>query len=198
MLREHWARESSPGIHRKSGSFLSNVRMAWLRLARFATERILMKPRTRNTVAANRQNTILVVDDEPSVRETIGRVLAAEGFEVSLAANGVEALEIAASRRVDLVILDLNMPALGGWDTFERLTFDNPFLSVIIVTARPNQLFAALGAGAVALLEKPFDYPKLIEEIRSALKESAKVRLQRLAGRQSDFHYLAPSEKSAA
>jgi DNA-binding response OmpR family regulator len=162
--------------------------MAWLRLARFATERILMKPRTRNTVAANRQNTILVVDDEPSVRETIGRVLAAEGFEVSLAANGVEALEIAASRRVDLVILDLNMPALGGWDTFERLTFDNPFLSVIIVTARPNQLFAALGAGAVALLEKPFDYPKLIEEIRSALKESAKVRLQRLAGRQSDFH----------
>ena len=156
-----------------------------------------MKHGTKNQVAPNIRSTILVVDDEPSVRETIGRVLAAEGYEVLLAASGAEALRIATSHGIDLVVLDLNMPTMSGWEAFERLTSDNPFLSVIIVTARPNQLFAALGAGAVALLEKPFDYPKLLEEVRNALKESPKARLQRLAGRQSDFHYLAPSEKSA-
>lgn len=132
-----------------------------------------------------------MVDDDPSVRETVARVLAGEGFLVLTAANGEEAFQIAESNDIDLVLLDLNMPVRGGWDTFERLTAENPLLAVIIITAKPNQLFTALGAGAAALLEKPFDYAKLLETVRAALKEPPHVRLARMAGRDSGFRYLA-------
>jgi DNA-binding response OmpR family regulator len=115
------------------------------------------------------ENQILVVDDDSSVREMLARVLIGEGYLVSAAADGTSALEIAAATKVDLVLLDLNMPGKSGWDTFERLTAENPLLPVIIVTARVNQLFTAMGAGVGALLEKPLHFPKLLETIRNCL-----------------------------
>jgi DNA-binding response OmpR family regulator len=139
---------------------------------------------------------ILLVDDDGSVREMIGRVLAAEGYLVLSASNGAEALGIAAANRIDLVLLDLNMPGQGGWDTFEKLTSNHPLLAVIIITARPNQLFTALGAGVGALLEKPLDFPKLLETVRAVIAESPQVRLARMAGHEADFHYLASSGRT--
>jgi len=140
------------------------------------------------------QRTILLVDDDPSVRQMIGRVLANEGYLVLCAANGAEALGIAAANHIDLVLLDLNMPVQGGWDTFERLTAGNALVAVIIITARPNQLFTALGAGVGALLEKPLDFPLLLQTVSALLEEPAESRLARLAGRRTDFHYL-PSNR---
>src|SRR5262249_19661844 len=134
---------------------------------------------------------ILVVDDNPSVRHIVARVLAEEGYHVLAAANGVEAVEVAAANDLDLVILDLIMPQQGGWDVFEKLTSEKPFLPVIIVTARPGQLFTAVGAGVAALLEKPLDYPKLLETVRAVLAESSGVRLARVTGHQADFRYLS-------
>ena len=72
------------------------------------------------------QRWILVVDDDASVREMLGRVLFAEGYGAWLAADGIEALTIAGVAQVDLVLLDLNLPKKSGWDTFERLTAANP------------------------------------------------------------------------
>jgi CheY-like chemotaxis protein len=144
------------------------------------------------------RETILVVDDDPSVRETISRVLASEGYLVLTAANGVEALGVAAANRIDLVLLDLNMPGKGGWDTFERLTAEDPFLAVIIITARPNQVFTALGAGVSALIEKPFDYPALLDAVRKVLAEPVGRRLARLAGHKSAFFYRSAEETKAA
>jgi len=137
---------------------------------------------------------IMIVDDDPSVREMLGRVLAGEGYSVTSAADGVQACERAAAARVDLVLLDLNLPGESGWDTFERLTEENPLLSVIIITARSNQLFTALGAGAGALLEKPLDFPQLLQTIRKLLAESPDIRLARLAGQGLEFHYVASPE----
>src|SRR5262245_47040122 len=88
---------------------------------------------------------ILVVDDDPSVREMLSRVLVAEGYRALVAGNGAEALRICTVVRPDLVLLDLNMPVKSGWDTFERLTREDPWLPIVIITARPNQLFTALG-----------------------------------------------------
>jgi two-component system response regulator MprA len=150
-----------------------------------------MKPKAGKPLTAATEQTILLVEDDAAVRETIARVLRREGFVVLMAANGDEALRIAESKSIDLVLLDLNMPVRGGWDTFEKLTSDNPLLSVIIITARPNQLFTALGAGATALLEKPFDFTRLLETVRVALEEPSQVRLARMAGRPSGFRYLA-------
>ena len=154
-----------------------------------------MSANNRKSAASSGKRTILLVDDDESVREMVGRVLQAEGYVVLAATSGAEALKIAESHRVDLVLLDLNMPGQGGWDTFERLTFQNPLLAVIIITARPNQLFTSLSAGAGALLEKPFDYGKLIETVRALLAEPERMRLARMAGQQADFHYLAPGEE---
>jgi CheY-like chemotaxis protein len=137
------------------------------------------------------ENRILVVDDDSSVREMLTRVLIGEGYLVSAAADGTSALEIAASAKIDLVLLDLNMPGKSGWDTFERLTAENPLLPVIIVTARANQLFTAMGAGVGALLEKPLHFPKLLQTIQQLLAEPAESRLARMAGDRSvDFHYV--------
>ncbi|HEY0456028.1 MAG TPA: response regulator [Verrucomicrobiae bacterium] len=137
-----------------------------------------------------RFKTILLVDDEPSVREMVGRVLQSDGYQVATADNGQRALDIAASTPIDLVLLDLNLPVKNGWDTFERLTYEHPFVPVIIITARSNQLFPALSAGAGALMEKPLDFPKLLETISALLAEPAETRLARLAGKATSFHYM--------
>lgn len=67
---------------------------------------------------------------------------------------------------IDLVLLDLNMPIKNGWDAFEQLTSENPMLAVIVITARPNQLFTAQGFGVSGLLEKPLDFPTLLESVK--------------------------------
>ena len=132
---------------------------------------------------------ILLVDDERSIRESLSKILRAENHEIVLAENGQEAIEKHGAERINLLILDLNMPVKNGWDTFERLTREYPLIPVIIVTARPNQLFTALGAGAGALLEKPMDIPTLLRTIEGLLAESAEERLARLAGKKTEFHY---------
>jgi CheY-like chemotaxis protein len=141
---------------------------------------------------------ILLVDDDPAVRRMLLRVLEDENYVVLPATNGVEAVEVAASRAPDLVLLDLAMPIQNGWDTFQRLTTDHPLLPVVIITARPNQLFAALASGVGALMEKPLDLPKLLRTICDLLEEPTEARLARMTGRPSEFHYLPPKREEPA
>ena len=138
------------------------------------------------------KQTILLVDDDAGVRRMLLRVLEEEGYVVLAAANGVEALEMTVRRSPDLVLLDLNLPLQNGWVTFEQLTSRHPFLPVIIITARPNQLFPALASGAGALMEKPLDLPKLLRTICDLLAEPARARSARVAGKAVEFHYLPP------
>jgi DNA-binding response OmpR family regulator len=142
------------------------------------------------------EDRILVVDDDPSVREMLARVLAGEGYMILAAADGTAALEIATATKIDLVLLDLNLPGMGGWDTFKRLTAANPLLAVIIITARSNQLFTALGAGVGALLEKPLNFPKLLQTVHQLLVEPAESRRARMAGDRAEFHYLQAQRKA--
>ena len=123
------------------------------------------------------------------------RVLEEEGYVVLPAATGLEALELAAGKAPSLVLLDLTLPVQNGWDTFERLSEQHPCLPVIIITARSNQLFAALAAGAAALMEKPLDLPKLLHTMRELLAEPGTIRRARTAGKAVDFHYLAPKRQ---
>jgi CheY-like chemotaxis protein len=138
------------------------------------------------------KQTILLVDDDAGVRRMLLRVLEEEGYVVLAAANGVEALDMTVRRLPDLVLLDLNLPLQNGWATFEQLTSRHPFLPVIIITARPNQLFPALASGAGALMEKPLDLPKLLRTICDLLADPAGARSARVAGKAAEFHYLPP------
>lgn len=141
--------------------------------------------------AARFSQRILLVDDDPTVRDSIGNVLESEGYTVIPAENGEQALELVKASRIDLALLDLNMPVKNGWDTFEQLTREHPLVPVVVITARPNQLFTAISAGAGALLEKPMDIPVLLATMRKLLSETAEQRLARLAGEETEFHYQA-------
>jgi CheY-like chemotaxis protein len=129
------------------------------------------------------------------VREMIGRVLADENYHVLSAANGFEAIDLVSTHFIDLVLLDLNMPGKGGWDTFERITAENPNLAVIIITAKPNQLFTSLAAGVGALLEKPLDFPLLLKTVSDLLNEPPEQRLARLTGEATILHYHSSTGK---
>src|SRR5947207_15612326 len=131
---------------------------------------------------------ILLVDDDPTVRDSLKDVLQSEGYSVIPAENGQQALDLANESSVDLVLLDLNMPVKNGWDTYEQLTREHPLIPVIIATARPNQLFTAINAGVGALLEKPMDIPTLLRRMEKLLAETAEQRLARLAGQKAEFH----------
>jgi len=132
---------------------------------------------------------ILLVDDDPTVRDSLNDVLVSEGYWVIPAENGQQALDRANKSSVDLVLLDLNMPVKNGWDTFEQLTREHPLIPIIILTARPNQLFTAINAGVGALLEKPMDIPMLLRTMETLLVETTEQRLARLAGIGTEFHY---------
>jgi DNA-binding response OmpR family regulator len=133
----------------------------------------------------------LLVDDDPTVRDSLNDVLVSEGYLAMPAENGQQALDLASKSSVDLVLLDLNMPVKNGWDTFEQFTREHPLVPIIVVTARPNQLFTAINAGVGALLEKPMDIPTLLLTMEKLLNETAGQRLARLAGIQTEFHYQA-------
>jgi DNA-binding response OmpR family regulator len=142
---------------------------------------------------------ILLADDDPGLRESLAAVLRSDGYAVLPAKDGQEALDMVSAFEVDLVLLDLNMPVKNGWDTFERLTAENPLTPIIIITARPNQLFTALSAGVGALLEKPLDISELLQTIHSLLRESSEARLRRLTGGNAPFYYQrAHGEREAA
>ena len=166
-------------------------RLAQKRLKQFRRPRKPSNNLGQQQLYGRMKTKILLVDDDPGVREMLGRVLEDQGYLVLPAGNGCDALDLAAATDIDLVLLDLNLPLKNGWDTFERITTDNPLMPVIIITARPNQIFPALAAGAGALMEKPLDFPKLLETIRALLNETPQMRLARMAGRPADFHFAA-------
>ena len=141
---------------------------------------------------------ILLVDDDPAVRDAVANVLTMEGYEVACASNGMEAIEMAQEGSMDLVLLDLNMPKKNGWDTFEILSRRKPWVPFIIITARPNQLFSALAAGAGALMEKPLEFDRLLQTIRDLLGEPMDARIARLAGKPAEFHYLPAHAQTQA
>ena len=116
---------------------------------------------------------ILIVDDDPSIRYMLSRVLMDEGYGVQSAANGREGLTTAAANDIDLVLLDLKMPGMTGQETLQELVLLRPGLPVIIMTAYPGQQGEGPLPGVSALLQKPLDFPMLLEAIRKLLARAA-------------------------
>jgi two-component system, response regulator FlrC len=128
---------------------------------------------------------VLLVDDDHAVRQSLGRALRSEGYAVIEAVNGQDALAKLAESTVDLVLLDLNMPVVNGWDTLDQIKEINPFLPVIVITARPNQHHAAARAGVAAVLEKPLALPVLLDLMGRTVAETVEARRRRLANQET-------------
>jgi CheY-like chemotaxis protein len=149
-------------------------------------------PVTPPEAATAAQSKLLLADDDPAIRQILHRLLHEEGYLVLTAANGVEALELDRATKLDLVLLDLNMPLKDGWETFRQLTMRHPLLPIILITARSNQFFPALASGVGALMEKPLDFVRLFQTIRQLLAEPVEARLARHRGRPALFSYIPP------
>ena len=115
---------------------------------------------------------ILLADDSPQIRDSLSKLLRNAGYHVSLAANGVQALNRALQEDFDLLLLDLNMPGIDGWGTLENLATLRPRLPVFVITAEPNQHDWALLEGAKGLMEKPLNPALLLQSIEELLSQS--------------------------
>ena len=118
---------------------------------------------------------ILVVDDEPSVRDALDRALRMDGYRVELAADGVEALERLADTPPDAVVLDLLMPPPDGLEVCRRLRAAGDRVPVLMLTARdgvPDRV-KGLDAGADDYLVKPFALEELTARLRALLRRSS-------------------------
>src|SRR5258708_4376747 len=110
-----------------------------------------------------RQMRVLVVDDEPAVREVLERILRVEGFEVALANDGREAVRSQAAAPADAVLLDVLMPGLDGLEVCRRMRDTGDRTPVLMLTAREavGDRVAGLEAGADAYLSQPFALEEL-------------------------------------
>jgi two-component system response regulator MprA len=116
---------------------------------------------------------ILVVDDEPAVREALRRALQLEGYEVELASEGAEALDrIHSDTGIDAALLDVSMPRLDGLETCRRLRAEGNALPVLMLTARDEvaDRVAGLDAGADDYVVKPFALEELLARLRALLR----------------------------
>ena len=114
---------------------------------------------------------ILIVDDEPSILQSLSGLLTDEGFEIYTADNGYEALKIIDSEMPDMVLLDIWMPGIDGIETLKEIKKGSAALPVIIITGHGNVETAvkATKLGAFDLIEKPLNIDKVIVAINNAL-----------------------------
>ena len=122
---------------------------------------------------------VLIVDDDPDMLETMELVLSRDGYACRTASNGVEALEKVAAARPGVVLLDMLMPIMNGWDTAHELRQRyGRTVPIIVVTASEHSCARASEVDADAVLAKPFD----IDELRRLVGRHVPRRPQRAAG----------------
>jgi DNA-binding response OmpR family regulator len=121
-----------------------------------------------------KEGRVLVVDDEPMVRETLGQVLIDEGYVVDLAVDGETALERVHAARPDAILLDLMMPGMNGRQFLQALRDEPAFahVPVMIMTAVHGIQFDLATLGASEVVEKPFDVDELLNKVALAVYRS--------------------------
>jgi serine phosphatase RsbU (regulator of sigma subunit) len=141
--------------------------------------------------------TVLLIDDDSGVRRGFGRVLESAGFRTMFAEDGARGLAAIRDASPDAVLLDLNMPGLGGLETLTKAASDSPDTPVIVVSGsgRVDDVVQALRRGAWDFVTKPVEDPHLlVQAVRRALEKATLVRenreqrasLERLNGRLTD------------
>ena len=139
---------------------------------------------------------VLIIDDEPSIRESLEMLLTLEGFSVTLCLDGAHGLETLAREEFDLLLLDLALPGDSGIDLLPRIHEIAPELPVIMITAfgTVGNVVDAIRAGAENFIQKPWDNEKLLADIRSAVArhraEAEVVQLKRTLKQRYNFENI--------
>jgi len=116
---------------------------------------------------------VLVVDDEPGIRAVLVELLTDEGYSVVVAQDGAEALRQIGDAMPDVVLLDLNMPKLTGWEVVERLRALAITLPIVIMSAGQSAAMEAARLGAAASLPKPFAIEDVITTVERLVPPAA-------------------------
>jgi CheY-like chemotaxis protein len=127
---------------------------------------------TSEELPEKRAHCVLVVDDDPSIRKMIVAALKRDGYVFCEAPNGKEALELMRQEHPNVVVLDLMMPVLSGWDVLQARELEPELkqIPVIVISAnRAPEVATAVDKGICAFLPKPFDIGALSALVRSCL-----------------------------
>ena len=132
--------------------------------------------------AAVSTSRLLVVEDDDSIRETVGEALRAEGYEVLTCADGASALNLITAKTsdpVDLIVLDLMLPGLGGLDLCRELRRIDNTTPILVISARDSETDRVLGleVGADDYLVKPFGLRELVARCRALLRRSHQMEM---------------------
>jgi DNA-binding response OmpR family regulator len=129
---------------------------------------------------------VLIVDDEPDLRSLLSDLLTFNGFDVLLAEDGMQGLQIAQQRQPDVILLDIMLPKLDGFQICRLLKFNEKFrdIPIIMLTARnhPKDRELADSSGADGYIVKPFETKALVNEIRRVIDASTAERARMLPG----------------
>jgi CheY-like chemotaxis protein len=120
------------------------------------------------TETAVRPFRVLVVDDEPGMRETLVDILEAVGYEVSTAVDGEGALDVVQNRDFDIMVMDVQMPKRDGVSVLQQIAAPPPTVIMMTAYALEERLRAAVNANAFAILHKPFAVGRLLALVESA------------------------------
>jgi len=117
---------------------------------------------------------VLIVEDELAVAEAVAYSLGQEGFKVSVAADGPSALQAFENANPDLIVLDLMLPGISGWDLFQAFRKQRSKVPVVMLTARADESdrVAGLEMGADDYVTKPFSMRELVARVRSVLRRA--------------------------
>jgi CheY-like chemotaxis protein len=120
---------------------------------------------------------VLVVDDDPALRETAVEVLGMAGFKAAGVSNGAEALGFLAMGRADVVLLDLRMPVLDGWAFLRRRAADPTLTRIPVIVLSGEPLDASIARAVNGWLTKPFDEAGLLDAVATAMANAPKARV---------------------
>ncbi len=132
-----------------------------------------------NNTASNKK--VLIVDDEPDTLELVKLVLESGGFKTELAKSGGEALNMINDSRPDLVLLDIMMPDMDGWDVFRKIKEKDSKIPVAILTAKAQNIDRLLGLHVLKAddyITKPFGKNELIDKVKKLTGISQKGYLK--------------------
>src|ERR1035441_8942340 len=140
------------------------------------------------------KGSILVIDDETEIRESLAQLLELEGYETATAATGEEGLRSIENGLFDLVLLDINLADRNGLELLQHIKRDSPEIGVIMITAYAStqMAFQASKHGADSYITKPWDNDKLLLEIRNTLDKS-RLQLENIQLRRALKRYALPN-----
>lgn len=123
------------------------------------------------------KKTVMVVDDDAPILQLIGDILKPEGYNIVKVQSGSEALEKLKENKPDLILLDIMMPGMDGWDVCEKIKKNKKIqdIPIIFVTAKTDPISRSMGSlASVEYITKPFDMDDLKKRVKSVLNQKNK------------------------